>query len=104
MTPVLPKDNRQVVFITGCSSGIGRALATEFAERPASRLLSRNDQANTKRYRVFAGARNLENLRDLHPFIERIQIDVNDEEVVKAAVAEIIREAGKIGEKLSSSE
>ncbi|UZJ53778.1 hypothetical protein CBS101457_003098 [Exobasidium rhododendri] len=96
MPSALPADERKVVFITGCSSGIGRALALEFAQRPASGWHSREEQENNKRYRVFAGARNLESLRDLHPYIERIKIDVNDEDAVKRAVEDIIREAGKI--------
>jgi NAD(P)-dependent dehydrogenase (short-subunit alcohol dehydrogenase family) len=98
MPAVLPPDERKVVFLTGCSSGIGKALALEYAERPGSRMHSRQDQINIKRYRVFAGVRNLESIRDMSPFIERIQIDVNSDESVKAAVDEIVREAGKIGQ------
>jgi 1-acylglycerone phosphate reductase len=98
MPSALLPDERKVVFITGCSSGIGRALALEFAQRPSTKWHSHAEQQYNKRYRVFAGARNLESLRDLHPYIERIKIDVNEEEAVKKAVSEIIREAGKIGE------
>lgn len=98
MPAVLPPDERLVVFLTGCSSGLGRALASEYAERPGSRMHSRMDQINIKRYRVFAGVRNLDSIRDMSPFIERIQIDVNSDESVKAAVDEIIREAGRIGQ------
>jgi NAD(P)-dependent dehydrogenase (short-subunit alcohol dehydrogenase family) len=97
MPSPVPRDERQIVFITGCSSGLGRALALEYSERPASRLHSKTDQIHTKRYRVFAGVRNLDSIRDLSPHIERIQIDVNSDESVKAAVEEIIRVAGKIG-------
>lgn len=97
MPSVVPPDNRLVVFITGCSSGIGRALAVDFAERPLTRLSSRDERSSNKRYRVFAGARNLESLRDLSPYVERVEIDVNDDEKVKQAVSEVIREAGRIG-------
>lgn len=98
MPSVLPRDERLVVFITGASSGLGRALAEDYANRPGSRLDSLEDQINKKRYRVFAGVRNLDSVRNLSPFVERVKIDVNDGDSVKTAVDDIIREAGKIGE------
>lgn len=57
----MPLSN-QVVLITGCSSGIGRALAVELAERGQ---------------RVFATARKLDALAELsHPNLHRLPLDV----------------------------
>ena len=65
------KDPRQVVVITGCSSGLGRSMAIEF------------DAQGT--YRVFATARNVESLRELPAGIERVRLDVTDSDSIKAA-------------------
>jgi NAD(P)-dependent dehydrogenase (short-subunit alcohol dehydrogenase family) len=54
----------QVVLVTGCSSGIGRALALELAQRGQ---------------RVFASARKPQSLHGLdHPAIEKLALDVTD--------------------------
>lgn len=68
-------DERKVVVITGCSSGLGRSMAIEFDAQ--------------KQYRVFATARNIESLRDLPVGIQRVQLDVTDVESIKAAIKEI---------------
>lgn len=68
-------DPRQVVVITGCSSGLGRSMAIEFDAQ--------------KSYRVFATARNVESLRELPAGIERVQLDVTDQESIKNAFNEI---------------
>ncbi|KAN0060084.1 NADPH-dependent 1-acyl dihydroxyacetone phosphate reductase [Thecaphora frezii] len=73
-------DPRQVVVITGCSSGLGRAMAIEFDLQP--------------HYRVFATARNLETLRDLPSGIERVRLDVTDADSVTAAIKSITHETG----------
>jgi NAD(P)-dependent dehydrogenase (short-subunit alcohol dehydrogenase family) len=65
------------VFVTGASSGIGRAAAIELAGRG---------------HRVFAGARRAEVLDDLaqsSPRIESTPIDVTDPASVKAAAARV---------------
>ncbi|KAJ1034947.1 hypothetical protein NDA18_000554 [Ustilago nuda] len=67
----IAKDPRQVVVITGCSSGLGRSMAIEF------------DAQGT--YRVFATARNVESLRELPAGIERVRLDVTDSDSIKAA-------------------
>jgi NAD(P)-dependent dehydrogenase (short-subunit alcohol dehydrogenase family) len=64
------------VFVTGASSGIGRASALELAERG---------------HRVLAGARSaaaLDELERSHPRIVASPIDVSDRASVKAAVAD----------------
>ncbi|PWN49257.1 NAD(P)-binding protein, partial [Violaceomyces palustris] len=72
-------DQRKVVLITGCSSGIGRALAIEFD--------SLNHLPNSPdKFWVFATARNLQSLTQLPSGIERVQLDVNDQASVKSAV------------------
>lgn len=76
-------DRRKVVLVSGCSSGIGQALAIEFASR-------------NKEYHVFASARNLESLRSLPSSIERIQLDVTDEESTRRCVESIIAQVGRI--------
>lgn len=72
----------QVVLITGCSSGIGRALSLELVARG---------------HRVYASARRpqaLEDLRDkgIHP----VALDVNDGESIKAAVHLVHEDAGRL--------
>jgi NAD(P)-dependent dehydrogenase (short-subunit alcohol dehydrogenase family) len=73
----------QVILITGCSSGIGRATALEAARRG---------------HRVFASARNLADLSDVTrpPSIEALALDVADPASVTAAVAAVRRAAGRI--------
>jgi NAD(P)-dependent dehydrogenase (short-subunit alcohol dehydrogenase family) len=72
----------QVVLVTGCSTGIGRALALELHQRG---------------HRTFATARKPEALADLSAAgIETLKLDVNDPDSVHAAVADVITKAGRI--------
>lgn len=72
----------QVVLVTGCSSGIGRALAREF---------DRNG------HRTFATARRVESLKDLAGRqIEQLSLDVTDSGSVQTAINEVIARAGRI--------
>jgi NAD(P)-dependent dehydrogenase (short-subunit alcohol dehydrogenase family) len=70
----------QVVLITGCSTGIGRALAGEFARRG---------------HRVFASARRPETLEDLS-VAGKLRLDVTDEASAERAVAGVLAAAGRI--------
>ena len=79
----------KVVFITGASSGLGRALAVELAERG---------------YELFLTARRLEALEDVRADIARrhpgrtVQIrelDVRNDEDVTAAIAEAAQALGR---------
>ncbi|CAD6893889.1 unnamed protein product [Tilletia controversa] len=79
-------DTRKVILITGTSSGIGRAFVDE---------LSKSPQAANK-YRVFASARNIDNLAHFPPNVARVALDVNDEGSVKAAIDAVLRQAGRI--------
>lgn len=72
----------KVVLITGCSSGLGRALARNFHARS---------------FRVFAAARNPKALQDLaEEGIQTVSLDVTDMESVQQAVAIVLREAGTV--------
>ena len=82
-----------VVLITGCSTGFGRVTAETLARG---------------KYRVFAGmrdtrGRNAPNARELQALAESeslklsaIELDVNDDGSVERAIAEVMREAGRI--------
>ncbi|WP_422413095.1 MULTISPECIES: SDR family oxidoreductase [unclassified Endozoicomonas] len=70
------------VLITGCSSGIGLALALELDQRG---------------YRVWATARKLESIRHLSDkSIRTAELDVTDEDQVGRILAEIQDEEGKL--------
>ncbi|MGD0279603.1 MAG: SDR family NAD(P)-dependent oxidoreductase [Smithella sp.] len=71
-----------VVLISGCSTGIGRALAIEFAAR---------------NWRVFATARKPEAINDLKTLnVETAALDVTDEKSILDCVDSIIAKAGRI--------
>jgi NAD(P)-dependent dehydrogenase (short-subunit alcohol dehydrogenase family) len=72
----------QVVLVTGCSTGIGRALARELRARG---------------HRPFATARNPESIADLaSDGIDTLQLDVRDEASIRATVQAVIDRAGRI--------
>ena len=72
----------QVVLVTGCSTGIGRALVREL---------------RTQGMRVFASARRPESIADLSAEgIETIRLDVNDTASIREAVATVLERAGRI--------
>jgi NAD(P)-dependent dehydrogenase (short-subunit alcohol dehydrogenase family) len=71
-----------VVLVTGCSTGIGRALARELKARG---------------HRPFATARRLDSIRDLgSEAIETVQLDVKDAASIRAAVRTVVEAAGRI--------
>ena len=71
---------QRTILITGCSSGIGAALAREFAKRG---------------HRVYATARRREALAPLEAEgIHGLALDVNDDASIAAAFATVEREAG----------
>lgn len=66
---------QRTILITGCSSGIGAALATEFHQRG---------------HRVYASARRPETLAPLAAAgIATLTLDVNDDDSIRAAMAEV---------------
>jgi len=70
------------VLITGCSTGIGRALAQAF---------------HAAGFRTFASARRLESMADLEAAgIGTLRLDVGDAESVKAAAREVVERAGRL--------
>jgi len=73
---------QQVVLVTGCSTGIGRALAREL--RAAG-------------HRPFATARRVESIADLATEgIDTVRLDVNDGASIEAAVHAVRDRAGRI--------
>ncbi|KAJ3015863.1 hypothetical protein HKX48_004338 [Thoreauomyces humboldtii] len=74
-------DTRKTVLITGCSSGIGRALALNLHQRKGP---------GGVRFRVFATARKLESMKELAAKgIETFKLDVTNEQSVAALLAEL---------------
>jgi len=74
--------NAPVVLISGCSSGIGRALTREFA---------------SLNWQVFATARKLAAIDDLkNQNIEIATLDVTDEKSIATCVDSVIAKAGRI--------
>jgi NAD(P)-dependent dehydrogenase (short-subunit alcohol dehydrogenase family) len=73
---------QKVVLITGCSTGIGRALALEF---------------NRKGHRVYATARRRETLAALESQgIRGLALDVTDDAAIDAVAAVVREEAGHL--------
>ena len=73
---------KQVVLVTGCSTGIGRALSRELRARG---------------HRPFATARRLESIADLaSEGIDTVQLDVKDAASIGAAVRTVVDVAGRI--------
>lgn len=73
---------RWVVLITGCSSGLGRAMAIEFAK-----------QGHT----VFATSRRVEDIRDLESdSVIPLQLDVTNATSIGAALEKVKKHAGGI--------
>ena len=71
-----------VVLITGCSSGIGRALAEAFAKAG---------------YLVFAGARKAADLEQLSASgLRAVKLDVNDPEDLNRLIRRLETEAGRL--------
>jgi NAD(P)-dependent dehydrogenase (short-subunit alcohol dehydrogenase family) len=72
----------QVVLVTGCSSGIGRALVKEFARRG---------------HRAFASARRLEAIADLKSDrLDTVELDVTDAGSIDRAVTQVTERAGRV--------
>ena len=70
--------NMKVVLITGCSSGLGRALARNF---------------HARNFRVFASARNPKSIQDLaQEGISTLSIDVTSMESVTQAIDHVVKE------------
>lgn len=76
------------VQVTGCSSGLGKALCEE--------LIRRNKRKGGA-YQIFATGRDVASLKELKAKgVETLQLDVCDELNVKECVSEVLAKAGKI--------
>jgi NAD(P)-dependent dehydrogenase (short-subunit alcohol dehydrogenase family) len=72
----------QVVLVTGCSTGIGRAVVRELKARG---------------HRPFATARKVESVADLGADgIETLRLDVTEPGSIRAAVASVVERAGRV--------
>lgn len=70
----------KTVLITGCSSGIGRALAKEFLQQG---------------YKVYASARNVASLDDFkHERLTALSLDVNNSDDINTVVKAIEQDSG----------
>ncbi len=78
-----PKNSECAVLITGCSSGIGKAVARVFLGAG---------------FPTFATARNLDDIEDLRAAgCETLRLDVTDEESMRAGVAAVEARFGAVG-------
>lgn len=72
----------KTVLITGCSSGIGQALAKEFHKQG---------------FKVYASARNTDSLSELSAIgINTLKLDVNSSEQIASAIAQIQQQSGQL--------
>lgn len=77
-----------VLLITGCSSGLGRALALDAA--------GQLDASGQPLFRVYATARRPATLEGLPSGVQRLQLDVTNDQSVKTAVAAVLQAEGRI--------
>jgi len=73
----------KTVLITGCSSGIGRALCEKYL---------------AKGFHVYASARNISSLEDLaeNPELEKLTLDVNNAGSIRNAIAHIKQDHNRL--------
>src|SRR5262245_31795400 len=69
--------DKRVALVTGVSSGIGQAIASELAAAG---------------YRVFGSVRS----GDVPAGVEKVVLDVREQSSIEAAVAEILKKAGRV--------
>lgn len=80
----------QVVLVTGCGSGLGRALVRSFHVQASI-------GGKASRFRVFASDVKLESIDDLKlEGIDVLQLDVTSAESVQTAVGRVEQVAGRI--------
>ena len=80
----------KVALITGCSSGLGKALARTLHSGSWG-------PGSASAFRVFATSRNTQDVEDLKlEGIDVVQLDVTDADSVNSAVEHVVQEAGGI--------
>ncbi|GMH32633.1 hypothetical protein BSKO_00467 [Bryopsis sp. KO-2023] len=84
----MPEQDRETVLVTGCSSGLGRALCEA--------LHGVKSNYGARAYRVFSTARDVDRIQDLAAKgMEALPLDVCSADSVSACVAELKRKADK---------
>ena len=80
----------QVVLITGCGSGLGKALVRSFHNQTAL-------GAKASSFRVFASDLSLHSIQDLElEGIETVALDVTSTDSIQRAVEHVEQQAGRI--------
>jgi len=77
----------QIVWITGASSGIGEAVATEFAREGATLVFSARDAAQLERVRAQCANADRHVVKPL---------DVTDMDAIRRTADEVLRELGRV--------
>lgn len=82
MEGVMERETAPAALITGCSSGIGRALVEAFVERD---------------HRVLATSRNSADVESMAgPAVRTAQLDVTDRQSIAAALRELVQWTGRV--------
>jgi NAD(P)-dependent dehydrogenase (short-subunit alcohol dehydrogenase family) len=82
------EDRMSVIVVTGCSSGIGKLAALEFARRGNTVFATMRNTGKAGPLRAEAQAAGVS--------VEVLQLDVNDRGSVEDAVAEVVKRAERI--------